>query len=247
MENHKVSAVLSLGGSVLLPGVSKGRRLINPILLNTKLIQDICTLFKGLELFEDTDEKIGIVVGGGAPARAYIDETSKITDDRKMLDLVAIEVTRTNAQIMVSAMDRYGLPVNKTIPRTIDEAVGMFSINQFVVMGGTEPGQTTDAVSVKLATCVKAGRVINYSDVDAVYTENPKTNPKARKLHKISHEMLENIILKTAYKPGQSMIFDQLATTLATAHNIELDFVGTIKDLENALMGNRHRGTVVID
>jgi len=239
MDEYNVPIIISLGGSVLAPG-GRGKKAA-PVKINMKLIDEFC------ELIKEFDARLGIVVGGGATARAYIGETAKMTDDKRMLDLVGIQATRINAQVLISAMAKKGLLVNTIVPRTIEEAAQMFTTNKFVVMGGTEPGQTTDAVAVKLASTARSVKIINFSRVDAIYTEDPKKNKTAKKLQHITHNMLEDIIIKSAHEPGQSMVFDQLATTLATAHNLELHFVGNIKDFGGALKGKKHKGTVVVD
>ncbi|MCD6549134.1 UMP kinase [Candidatus Micrarchaeota archaeon] len=231
-------AIISLGGSVLFPGKGRGR-CFNPIAIDEDL------LFRFGDLLKKIPIQLGIVVGGGAPAREYISIAKRITDNPKDLDRVGIEATITNAQLVAVALNKYELDVNDEIPRSIEEAVQMFGVHKCVVMGGTEPGQTTDAVAVKLAVASGIGKVINISRADAIYSEDPTKNPNAKRFRKMNYKMLEDVILKSTYRPGQKLVFDQLATTLARAHNIELHFVGTVDDLEKALLGKRHNGTVV--
>ena len=50
----------------------------------------------------------------------------------------------------------------------------------------------TDASAIMLAKFFKAEACIIYTDVDGVYTTDPRLHSKAKKIHKISYdEMLE--------------------------------------------------------
>ena len=54
-----------------------------------------------------------------------------------------------------------------------------------MVMGGTNPGHTTDAVAIRFAIASDAKKCIIATNVPRVFDEDPKQNPKAQ-----SHDFL---------------------------------------------------------
>ena len=63
------------------------------------------------------------------------------------------------------------------MPTEVLEAHRLERKGKVVVMGGTVPGHTTDAVSAMLAKEVRAVRIINGTSVDAAYTADPRKDP----------------------------------------------------------------------
>ncbi|MBI4975444.1 UMP kinase, partial [Candidatus Peregrinibacteria bacterium] len=69
------------------------------------------------------------------------------------------------------------------------------SLPPIVVIGGTIPGITTDTDSVLLAEALKAQRLVNISNTDAIYDSNPKTNPNAKKFSSLGYEQLIDLAI----------------------------------------------------
>ncbi|MDP6379481.1 MAG: hypothetical protein QF885_07515, partial [Candidatus Thalassarchaeaceae archaeon] len=114
-----------------------------------------------------TGTKIGIVVGGGYLARTNISNAkmSGVTDTFD-LDLVGIEATRNNAETFRIALKDRMVDVAELIPTTTEEAADLLNAHQIVVMGGTVPGHTTDAVSINLAVHSNANGCTIATNVD---------------------------------------------------------------------------------
>ena len=114
-------------------------------------------------------------------------------------------------------------------------------------MGGTTPGQTTDAVAAMLAQMTRSDLLVIVSDVDGVYTEDPKKNPEAKKLDKISAENLVKMV-DSVIIPGMRMIIDPIAARIILRHKIRTIFIGKedFERLPQILEGEKHRGTEVI-
>ncbi|MCL4444763.1 MAG: UMP kinase, partial [Candidatus Thermoplasmatota archaeon] len=161
--------VISLGGSVFTD---------NPLRIG--FIQKLAATVTNLrEKFQ-----IGIVVGGGTLARSYISalRPEKVNDN--VLDEIGIYATRMNALSFTSFLDN----VNTKIPTTVNDAAEMISLYGCVVMGGTEPGHTTDTVAALLAERIGAGILINGTSVDGVYDSDPAKNRDAKKYSSLSYE-----------------------------------------------------------
>ncbi len=120
--------------------------------------------------------------------------------------------------------------------------------NKAVVMGGTIPGITTDTDSVLLAEAVGAGRLVNVSNVDAIYDSDPRKNPNAKRYVKMGYEELIALASQSDKRmAGTNFVFDLLACKLIARSKIETHFVSYKKmdDLEAAIEGKKHGGTVV--
>ncbi len=219
--------VISLGGSVINPGEP-----------------DVETIKALAKVFNEFGGKLGITTGGGTYARTYANAVRQISGNEFLADEVAILETRQNAQLVISALK----DVCPYAPDDFRKAASLLNTYKIVVMGGTIPGITTDADAVMLAEVVGAKRIVNISNVDAVYDRDPKEEG-AKKISSMSHarlvEMAEGFDKR---KAGTHFVFDVLAAKLSARSNIEVHFVN--KQVENvaaALRGESHNGTVVKD
>ena len=96
---------------------------------------------------EGNGRKLGIVVGGGLPAREGITLARSSTSDSYRLDTVGIAATRLNATILQQSLLDIGCNVCPIIPTSTHDAAELLNVHNFVIMGGTTPGHTTDAAS----------------------------------------------------------------------------------------------------
>lgn len=177
--------------------------------------------------------RIIAVVGGGAPARTYIAGARSLGASETALDDLGIAVTRINARVLIAA-----LPEACPFPPTsLDEAVAMSRSYPIVVMGGTHPGHTTDAVTVMVGDKARAKRVVIATNVDGVYTADPKKDPKAKMLPKLSAEDLVRICSVGDGRAGGTGVVDALGAKMVARSGIECAVVlGTdLKALEAAI------------
>ena len=93
---------------------------------------------------------------------------------------------------------------------------------QIVVMGGTVPGHTTDAVSAMLAEKVGASRIVNGTSVDAAFTADPRVVKDAKRLHSITHAELDQLVNRGMHCAGPSNVFDPLGASIAARANIPI-------------------------
>ena len=95
---------------------------------------------------------------------------------------------------LIAALQKTGLNVNKEPVLTIEDAEREMSYREVVVMGGTHPGHTTDGVAAMLAEHTDAELLVIATSIDGVYTADPKKDPNAEKIEKLSFdELIEDI------------------------------------------------------
>lgn len=217
---------LCLGGSILVPD--------HP---------DADVYAKAAAVIKKLREKheVLVVTGGGAIARQYIEAAKKLGVDETGCHLLGIEVTRLNAFLLALAL---GL---KTVEQDMGKAIVAALRGEVPVMGGTTPGQTTDAVAAMLAQMSNSDLLVIFSDVDGVYTADPKRDPTAKKLDKIKAEDLVKLV-DVAVVPGMRMIIDPIAARLILRHKIRTLFLGKeeLERLPQIIEGADHQGTEVI-
>lgn len=222
--------VASIGGSILLTG------------------QDDLGYLRGLaEVLGRVarDRPLVVTTGGGRTAREYIGLGRALGLTDVELDELGIDVTRLHARLLAGAL---GAPTATHPPTTVREAVEALRHGSPVVLGGTEPGHTTDGVAALLASRLRAARFVNATSVDGIYDADPRAHPGARRLTSLSwKEFLAIVHTAASGEPGQTFLFDRLgADTLARAR-IDLRVVDGRKlaNLEAALLGKEFDGSEV--
>ncbi len=223
------SVVISIGGSVLVPHES-----------DADYIKALALLLKRIS----AAYKLYIVTGGGRIARYYIKTGRGLGADEHFLDELGIYVTRLNAKLLGKAI---GDVANPEPPKDIEGALEAGKNFQIVIMGGTVPGHTTDAVSAMLAEKVKAMRLVNATSVDGVYDSDPKINRDAKKFNRMSHAQLLEITSRSEGIAGPTVIFDPKGSDIIAKAKIPLYVCHgrDLKALENAITGKEFEGTIV--
>ncbi len=220
---------ISIGGSILVPD--------NEDMSYIK--QLAATLLDMLPVY-----KFLVVCGGGKIARYYITIGRSLGADESSLDELGIEVTRLNARLLITALGdkAYYKPAE-----SVDEARLAANSYPIVVMGGTHPGQTTDAVAALAAEKIKATRLINATSVDGVYTEDPKVNPNAKRIERMTFKELLDKVVYSKVEAGSSFIFDPLGAKLISRSKIQtaVVFGRDLQQLSNAIKGQQFTGTLI--
>ncbi|MBJ14975.1 MAG: UMP kinase [Euryarchaeota archaeon] len=196
---------------------------------------------------EGNGRKIGLVIGGGKPARDGIQLAEHLVKDRYQLDEIGIAATRLNATILQTMLAEIGCNVADVVPTSTDTAATLFERFDVVVMGGTKPGHTTDAVSVAFARDSGAANVIIATNVSHVYTADPRTNDDAEPIDMLTLSELQEITGKEALDPGQSAAVDPIAVQWAIECGLRIGVLDgrDIRRIEDALEGRPFEGTLV--
>ena len=226
MKKEKV--VVSIGGSILIPGKD-----------DSEYIKKLA------EMVKDVSKTVQIVIvcGGGKIARYYTETGLELGGTTYQLDILGIGITRLNAQLLAISLG--GLS-SANIPLTAEEASGRSTADNVVIMGGTVPGHTTDAVATMVAREMRADRVINATSVEAVYSDDPKKNPDAKRFSKLTIDGLGELVYKE-HGAGRSSVFDPLGIKIAKEEKIDILIVDgrNLSELRNAILGKAINGTYV--
>ena len=176
------------------------------------------------EALEENKHFVAVVGGGHLKKHqdAVRDECTKAETD-----LVGIAATRLNARTLQALLDNAA----PEIPETLDEVKQAASQGQNVVMGGLNPGFSTDAVATVVAELYDADLYF-VTDVDGIYTDDPEENEDAEMLEEISvEELLE--MTEGKNEPGLYSIVDETAVQIIQRSNLKAKvFQGDIEKLE---------------
>jgi uridylate kinase len=148
---------------------------------------------------------VAVVVGGGKVAREYIRSADQMGLSPYQQDTIAIHASRLNARLV--AMKLGGV---SSVPTSIDGMLQRLARNRIAVMGGLRPGITTDTVASIVAQRWHSDLMVKASDQNGIYTADPRTEKKARKLEKITYEKMKELLGGT-HAPGIHSIVDPVA------------------------------------
>lgn len=157
------------------------------------------------------EHEVHVVVGGGPPSRRYIEAARSMGASEAMCDEMGISISRLNALLLLSTIKDLSHP---SIPTSYDELKLALSSRKTVICGGLQPGQSTVAVAALMAELMKADMLVVATDVDGIYTEDPKRSAKARKLERLSYRELRELMMSEEAKAGTFKLFDQTSIKL---------------------------------
>ena len=176
--------------------------------LNAELIGKYVDLLKELK---KNGHEVVAVVGGGSLARDFIRLAADLGLEEIQRDWAAIHVSRLFAQLFLLRLGETGCGM---VPISEESAEACMLNGKVAVMGGLRPGMTTDAVAALLGERVHADLLIKGSNVDGIYTKDPKKYSDAKKLDKIKFDNLGNIFEANTHKAGINQIIDPEAVKI---------------------------------
>lgn len=220
--------VMSVGGSLIVPDQ-----------IDTNFLNNLKELIISQTA---TGRRFIIIAGGGRTARRYQDAAGSVsTLTRDDLDWLGIHATHLNGHLLRTIFRDIAYQVMIKNP---DDILDVPSQHQIIIAGGYRPGCSTDLRAVQIAERVKAHKVINLSNTDYIYTDNPKTNPDAKALTDMTWGELRKII-PTEWDPGMSVPFDPVAAKEAERLDLEIAQINgeKIEELEKYLNNEEFVGT----
>lgn len=154
-----------------------------------RLAQDIKTI-------HDLGVKINLVIGGGNFFRGARNACQKM--DRSVADQIGMLATIMNALALKSALESLGCPViiysGLKIPAVCDDysfrhAQKSLTENAIIIFaGGTgHPYFTTDTAAVLRATEMHCDVLLKATQVDGVYSADPRVVPQAKRYDAIAY------------------------------------------------------------
>jgi uridylate kinase len=190
-------------------------------------------------------EKIVIVVGGGGISRKYISVAREMGLNEALCDEIGIYISRMNAYFLTQIIGEIAYP---NIAENLQQVRQYLTQKNVVITGGFQPGQSTTAVAAIIAEALKAKKLIIATDVDGVYTKDPKKYPNAKLIKKITPEELSNIIEKEAQIAGEYKLFDKLSLIIIKRSKIDCIVINgkKIENIKKALRG-KEVGTLISD
>jgi uridylate kinase len=222
--------VMSVGGSLIVPD---------------QIDTEFLSTLKNFVLTATAEgRRFIIIAGGGRTARRYQEAAATVSElSAEDLDWMGIHATRLNGHLLRTIFRDQAHKVVITNP---DEVFDVASHEQVVIAAGYRPGCSTDLRAIQIAERVGAKKVINLSNIDYVYTDDPRTNPEAKKIEAISWEDFRALI-PSEWDPGLSSPFDPIAAKEAQEKAIEVAIInGKRPDaLANYLHGEDFIGTKI--
>nr|MDO8134077.1 UMP kinase [Candidatus Njordarchaeum guaymaensis] len=152
-----------------------------------------------------------VVVGGGQPARDFIDIAREMGLSEQDQDNLAISVSRLFAQLLAKRLGTLGA---EKVPTSIRQVVQLLNEEKIVVMGGLRPGMTTDAVAAMVAERIDADLLVKATDQDGIYTKDPDKYPDAQKINRLSFHDLWGLFEEDKHKAGIHQILDPEAVRI---------------------------------
>ena len=221
--------VVSVGGSLIVPDGIDVPFLTSFRALITKQTR------AGLSFF--------IIAGGGRLARNYQEAAREVRGglDREDIDWLGIHATRMNGHLLRTLFkeeSHHRFFKNPNFVRVPKDPV--------VIGAGWRPGNSSDYCAVLAAKSLGAKKLVNLSNIDYVYTADPKKDPTATKIEKISWSDFRKLI-PSEWDPGLSSPFDPVAAKEAQALGIEVAIINGAKleEFEKYLNGEPFIGTVI--
>ncbi len=221
--------VMSVGGSLIVPDQ-----------IDTTFLQTLKTLVT--DEATNNGRRFIIIAGGGKTARRYQDAAAEVTDlTRDDLDWLGIHSTHLNGHLLRTIFRDIAYHIMIKNP---DEVLDVPEQYRVIIAAGYRPGCSTDLRAVQIAEKIGAKTVINLSNTDYVYTDNPHTNPDAKKIEDITWADFRKLIPED-WAPGLSAPFDPVAAKVAERDNIEVAQLNglSLDCLEGYLAGRPFVGT----
>lgn len=222
--------VMSVGGSLIVPGG-----------IDTNFLSN-------LKQFVETETALGrrfiIIAGGGRTARNYQEAAAAVSElNAEDLDWMGIHATRLNGHLLRTVFRDLAHRVMITNP---DEILDAPKHEKVVIASGYRPGSSTDLRAVQIAEKIGASKVINLSNIDYVYTADPRTNPDATPIKTISWANFRAMI-PSDWDPGLSSPFDPVAAKIAERDNIEVAIINgsNLSEVMKYLDGKEFVGTKI--
>ncbi|MFX1475226.1 MAG: UMP kinase [Promethearchaeota archaeon] len=188
--------------------------------------------------------KLVVVVGGGALAKSLINRGVRLNAGRDALDRLGIASTWVCAQLMIAALGDRAYP---TPMFSEEQVLEHLAGTRLLVVGGLQPGQSTNAVAARIAELTESEVVVNATDVDGVYDQDPDRFPQAKRFESITVSQLRQIISSLSDKPGEYPLFDKNALNIVQRSGIEVWFVnGTNPDNILDAVSHQHIGTRLV-
>ncbi len=184
--------------------------------------QTINSLAQQIKAVHDKGVEICIVVGGGNIFRGAKEASKGL--NRSVADQVGMLATVMNALYLQNALEQIGVSTRVmsgiSIPSVCESYIYRRALRHLekgrvlIFAGGTgNPYFTTDSGAALRASEMGCDAILKATQVDGVYSDDPKKNPKAKRYETISYDEVIKKNLK---------VMDIAAVALARDNNIPI-------------------------
>ena len=221
--------VLKIGGSILF----------NENDINIELINQWIKIIRKLR---NDGHQVGVVVGGGKPARDFTKAAQELGANASYQDLIGIASARQNARLIISGLsEAFPHP-----PKDYQELISVVHEHPLVIVGGFQPGQSTNAVAAIFAEYIGADYLFNLSNITHVYDKDPAKFRDAKPLDQISYFEFTEILKQNEQSPGEYALFDVVGVGIVQRSKIKLVFLdGRTPEFLLDILEGKNQGTLV--
>jgi uridylate kinase len=116
-----------------------------------------------------------------------------------------------------------------------------------LICAAEEPGHSSDVDAVKIAKRIGTNILYRLTNVDAIYTSDPKSNPDAQPIHKLTWDKYFEVLGINEFTPGGHYPVDPVASKMSN----EADLIFYLMDGENlenfsrSLRGEDFKGSII--
>lgn len=164
--------VIKVGGSLLYK---------LDLTFNTSFIN---MLVKWYEANRSRYNKIVLVVGGGKLSRHVGKNIESYTNSQEDLHRVGMQATLMNATLIKAILRDEDIKVPMELGDALEAAVD--TKTRTIICGGFKAGWSTDMSAAVLCNALGHDRFYKLSDIDHVYTADPKLDPTATIIKEIT-------------------------------------------------------------
>ena len=198
--------VIKISGSLVYPPI-------------TSYLVQLVDVVKSLR---DYGYKPVLVTGGGSLARETIGVLRNAGKNQALQDLMGITASRLNAFLLASLLYPHS---SLRVPTNVEGVLEIYSRGLIPVVGGFEPGQSTNAVALLVAEAIGGELVVDMlKDAEGVYDREP-TKPGARLIDRMKLADLEKIVENYKQEAGKYTLMDHLAIQIARRSKIKIYFI----------------------
>jgi uridylate kinase len=232
MTQKHETFVLSLGGSLVVPNGG----------IDIQFLTDFNAFIRNQ--VSSKKRRFFITVGGGGTTRHYQKAANLVRHqeiDDLDLDWLGLHATRLNAQLVRTVFR------DIADARVIKHYEVILKIDKPVaIAAGWKPGWSTDYCAVTLCQDYNIPTVINLTNIDHVYDQDPRENPNAKPLTDVTWEVYRKMV-GDKWVPGMNAPFDPVASKLAQDLDINVKIINgkSLENLEKALDKQEFVGTTI--
>lgn len=192
----------------------------------------------------DEGIKFVIVAGGGEVSRKYIDVGRKFGANEGLLDELGLRAAQLNAGLILALLRDMAYD---GIPPTLQDCIRATYDAKVVVVGGLHPGHSTNAVGALIAERLGADLFINATDVDGVYSKDPRRFVHAKRLEYVTTTTLRELVGRRGKMvAGSYELMDLLAINIIERAKINTKIIKCTPDNLMAAIEGKKVGTTVI-